>query len=261
MGIAMTTGTRRTHDFCWINLMTPAGEAARTFFAALFGWRYGEMPGVPGGALILVDGLTAGALMDLDRVHLPPGTPPSIGVMVRVDDADATVAKLGELGGHAEPVVDVLDNGRMALCTDPNGAVFGLWQPKQAGTIEADSHAHGAPSWFETVTRDSKRATVFYAKLFGWTVESQPQAGTEYALFKLGTTPIGGALTSTPAMGDLPAHWATYFAVNDAAESTRRGVELGATLCLPVQDIAGVGRFAVLSSPQGVVFNVLEYSR
>jgi hypothetical protein len=24
----MTTGTRKTHDFCWINLMTPEAERA-----------------------------------------------------------------------------------------------------------------------------------------------------------------------------------------------------------------------------------------
>ncbi len=31
----MTTGTRKTHDFCWINWMTPEAERARAFFGAL----------------------------------------------------------------------------------------------------------------------------------------------------------------------------------------------------------------------------------
>src|SRR5262249_1880437 len=115
----MTTGTRQIHDICFINLMTPDASKAKAFYARLFGWTYGEMPGAPGGHLILVDGRTGGALMDLgdadvhqavhgDESEPPPGMPAWIGVMIRVESVDATVAKVNALGGQAEPPMDVL---------------------------------------------------------------------------------------------------------------------------------------------------------
>jgi predicted enzyme related to lactoylglutathione lyase len=253
----MTTGIRTTHDFCWINLMTPQGGRAADFYAKLLGWTYGEMPGVPGGRIILVEGRAAGALMDLDTVKMPPGTPAVIGVLVRVDDADATSAKVKALGGSAEPVMDVMDNGRMGLCTDPNGAVFGIWQPKSKLGFEMDSRAHGAASWFETIAGDVPRAVGFYEGLFGWKHEEvSPVPGMTYTLFKLGQRPVAAAFK--PVKGpDDPPHWATTFTVKDADEAARRARELGADVCFGPEGIPGVGRFALLKSPQGVSFNVL----
>lgn len=254
----MTTGSRRVHDFCWINLMTPDGEAAKAFFAGVFGWTYGEMPGVPGGSLILVEGQAAGALMDIQATGFPPGTPPVVGAMVKVADADATVARAKALGGQADAVFTVMENGRMAMITDPNGAVLGLWQPLSKDGFECDSHAHGAPSWFETLTNDAARAVAFYTELFGWSVEEQrPVPGMSYQLFKQGDVPVAGAMQ----MKDVPPHWGVSFAANDADDVVRRAVEGGAEVCMPVQALQGVGRFALLKSPQGVSFHLIEWAR
>lgn len=254
----MTTGSRKFHDFCWLNLMTPEGNEAKEFFASLFGWTFGEMPGVPGGHLILVEGKAAGALMDLQVCRLPEGTPPAIGLMVKVEDVDASLAKINSLGGKGDAPFDVMTNGRMAMVTDPNGAVFGLWQPKDKDGFDVDSHAHGAPGWFETISTDAARAAEFYAAAFGWDVEIQsPVPGMQYTLFKLGDVPVSGAM-SVP---NVPAHWSVAFSVRDADEVAKRLVELGGNLCMPVQAIAGVGRFALFKSPQGVSFQIMEWAK
>ena len=57
------------------------------------------------------------------------------------------------------------------------------------------------------------------------------------------------------------SHRRTYFTVDDADEAVRRATALGATLLMGPQDIPGVGRFAGLLSPQGVMFHVIRYSR
>jgi uncharacterized protein len=51
------------------------------------------------------------------------------------------------------------------------------------------------------------------------------------------------------------------FRVTNADETAKFAVEIGATLCIPVRDIPGVGRFALFKSPQGVPFDVIEYAR
>lgn len=258
----MTTGARKTHDFCWINVMTPDAERAKEFFAKLFGWTYGEMPGVPGGTLIRVGEHGAGAVMELEACGMPPGTPPVIGVMVKVDDADATVAKVNALGGHADPAFDVLENGRMAMCKDPNGAVFGVWQPKKQVGFDVDGRAHGAPTWFETLTSDVAKAKAFYTALFGWkAVDQEAVPGMTYTTFELDGVPVAGAMALAPNMGDVPPHWGMNFAVDDADRAAKLAVEAGGAICLPVQGIPGVGRFALLKSPQGVSFHVLEWDK
>lgn len=257
----MTTGPRKTHDFCWINLMTPKGEAAKAFFAELLGWRYGEMPGVPGGSVIEVDGLAAGALMDLDRTVMPPGIPPVIGVMVRVDDVRATLDRAVSLGGKIEDPVAVMENGVMGTVIDPNGAMLWLWEPKAQVGFACDSAAHGAPSWFDTITTDDVRAVAFYTALFGWTSEAQhPMPGMTYHVLSLDGAPIAGLMPHTANMPPTPPHWGTTFSVRGIDAVVARCAELGGEVCMPVHGLDAVGRFSLLKSPQGVSFSVAEWS-
>ncbi len=252
----MTTGTRETGEFCWINMLTPEPAEARAFFGKLLGWTYVEIPGI--GHAVEVGGRKIGGLFDLAGPNTPEGTPPHIGVMVKVESADAVCAKVTSLGGKAKPAFDIMGQGRMAVCTDPNGAEFDVWEPKKMHGTDADSNQHGAPSWFETVTTDVDRAVKFYSELFGWTPEVMPMPDLKYTTFKHGTEYVAGMMRITPAMGTLRPHWATYFTVDDADETAREAVKLGATLCVSVQDVPDIGRYCGITSPQGVTFHVIK---
>jgi len=163
----MPGGTRKTGEFCWINMLTPQPEEARAFFGQLLGWSYVELPGV--GHVVKVAGHEIGGLFDLAGPNVPQRTPPLIGVMVKVESADAMVEKVTSLGGKAKPAFDIMENLRMSVCFDPNGAEFDVWEPKKGHGTDVDSSLPGAPSWFETMTTDVDRATKFYSALFGWT--------------------------------------------------------------------------------------------
>jgi predicted enzyme related to lactoylglutathione lyase len=255
----MRTGERNPGEFCWINILTPRPAEAQAFFSALLGWTYVEIPGM--GHRVQVGGHDIGGMWDLAAPNTPPGTPPGIGVMVKVDSADATAKKAISLGGKAKPAFDVMEQGRMAECRDPNGAPFDLWEPKKSRGADADSSLHGAPSWHETMTTDVARATAFYTKLFGWTAEVMPMEGFDYTSFKMGDEAVAGMMAITAEMGRIPPHWAVYFTVADVDRTVREALALGAASCVPVQDIPGVGRFAGLTSPQGVIFYVITYAR
>jgi predicted enzyme related to lactoylglutathione lyase len=97
-------------EFCWFNMLTPSPKEARAFFSKLLGWSYAEIP-VVGGHMVEVGGRGAGALFDLASPQTPKGTPPLIGVMVRVESAHATAEKVKSLGGTASPVRDIMDIG------------------------------------------------------------------------------------------------------------------------------------------------------
>lgn len=257
----MTTGIRETGEICWVNMLTPQPAAAREFFGKLLGWTYAEIPGM--GHRMQVAGHDIGGLFDLNASGMPPGMAPHVGILVKVDSADATCETVSSLGGEARPAFDIADQGRIASCTDPNGARFTVWEPKTFCGADVDSSAHGAPGWFETLTTDVDRATRFYSKLFGWTPEVNSIAGFECTTFKLGTKLVAGVMQITPQMGDgemLP-HWGTCFTVGDAAAAGREAIEFGADLRVPVCDIPNIGRFCGITSPQGVTFYVIEYIR
>lgn len=256
----MTTGTRKPGEFCWINILTPEPDKAREFFGKLLGWTYAEIPFV-GGHMMKVGGQDIGGLFDLHGPNTPPGTPPLIGVMVKVASADAAGAKVTALGGRAMPAFDIMDQGRMAVCFDPNGAAFDVWESKNGQGTAADSTQHGAPSWFETMTTDVDRATPFYSALFGWTPEVMPMPDMAYTTFKLGDAYVAGMMQIPPEMGGMPPHWGTYFTVNDVDQTARDATALGGKICAPPQDVPGVGRFCVLQSPQGVTFCAITYAR
>ncbi len=238
----MPTGTRKTGEFCWINILTPQPQPAREFFAKLLRWTYVPLPANMGDR-ILVDGRDIGGLFDLASPQTPAGTPPHIGVMVKVASADATVEKVKALGGTAMAPFDIMDQGRMAVCFDPNGAAFDIWEPKKGQGMDADGMLHGAPSWFESMTTDVARAAPFYQALFGWTPEAMEMPGFVYTTFKLGATYVAGMMAITPDMGAIPPHWGTYFTVDDADAAAARATELGAVVCMPPQDVPNVGRF------------------
>ena len=255
----MATGIRKKGEFCWINMLTPQPDQAREFFGQVLGWSYFEMPGIGHG--VRVGGRDVGGLFDLDGPNTPPGLHPYIGVMVKVDNADAVCERVTSLGGTARPAFDIMEQGRMSVCNDPNGAEFDVWEPKKMHGTDVDSALHGAPCWFETLTNDVDRATTFYSALFGWTPEVMPMPGYDYTTFKLGDAYVAGILQIRPEMGPIRPHWGTYFTVKDVDEAAREAVELGASLCVPVRDIPGVGRFCGITSPQGVTFYAIKYSR
>ena len=93
----MATAPRMVGESCRINMLTPDPVYDHEFCEGLLRWSYRDIPGM--GYLILVDGKQAGGMLP-HVVPNGPSSPPGIGVMVRVENADATAAKATALGGQ-----------------------------------------------------------------------------------------------------------------------------------------------------------------
>ena len=181
---------------------------------------------------------------------------------VAVKDADDSAAKVREAGGTVlgEPF-DVFGAGRMAVATDPAGASFCLWQ---AGTHTGAGLVNepGALCWTELATTDSAGAKDFYGSVFGWR-DSVMDADVGYVLWHSpgegepdAESVIGGLMPIAAEEADRPPSWGVCFAVGDSDATAARCEELGGAIVVPPSDTP-VGRFAVLSDPQGASFAVI----
>lgn len=126
---------------------------------------------------------------------------------------------------------------------------------------------HGEIWWTELGTRDPEKARAFYSSVMGWTpfvasmtdMQRQAEPGEEsYTVFLMGETPICGLFDlNVPDVGDdVPAHWMTYFAVDDVDESCRQISEQGGVIIKAPFEVPKVGRMAVVQDSTGAVFGL-----
>lgn len=95
--------------------------ALREFYEKAFGWAMTEAG--PSYTLVEpVEGGLGGGLMQARE-----GTPPYVTIYVRVDDLDAMLAEIGQLGGKTVvPPTAIDESSSFALFADPEGTVIGL---------------------------------------------------------------------------------------------------------------------------------------
>lgn len=110
--------------FSWNELMTTDVDAAKAFYAKLFGWGIEDMP-MPGMtyAVIKVGSKGIGGIMPISKEA--QGMPPMWGGYVTVDDVDLTAKKAAQLGAKLlVPPSDIPNVGRFCVIQDPQGAVI-----------------------------------------------------------------------------------------------------------------------------------------
>lgn len=246
-------------NFCWFELGTTDQNGAKEFYGKLLGWEFRDSPLPPemGGVYttFMRDGKEVGACYSLGP-HMP-GVPTHWMPYVATESADATAAKVTELGGEVFcPPMDVMTYGRMVAFKDPTGATLSVWQPSEHLGVDVVG-TPGAFCWGELATTDLSKAKSFYSELFGWKTKDSDIPGMEYIEWVNGEQPIGGLMPLQGPPG-VPPHWLIYFTVEDADATVAQATALGGNTCLPPTDIPGTGRFAVLADPQGGVFAVIK---
>jgi predicted enzyme related to lactoylglutathione lyase len=238
--------------FSWAELTSSDGEAAKDFYARVFGWEYDDNPIGEGAVYSMAkqDGRYVGAMFEAaDR-------PVAWTAYVTVDDADAAAERAEQLGGAvmAAPF-DVMDAGRMTVIADPQGAVLALWEARGhpgAGLVNAP----GALCWNELWTSDPDAAASFYSDLLGWEVDDEG-----YRLIRNRDRNNGGIQQLTLEMAHVPPNWSVCFGSADIEETVGAAMGAGGQVLIPptemVNPTAGqAARFAVLADPQGAPFAV-----
>lgn len=251
-------GTRTEYapgTFCWVDVATRDGAAAKQFYGALFGWEFddNEVPEEAGGGVY-----TMCRLGDDQVAAIAPTTedvPPHWNSYVSVASAADATAKAKRLGANviAEPF-DVLSAGRMAVLADPTGAALCVWEPRdQFGATRVNDP--GCLTWNELHSPDPAKALEFHTALFGWEAEKMdtPEGAPTYTVIKMGERTNGGVMDAQPGE---PPNWVPYFTVDSRDSVAERATGLGARELFRLDP--PLGMVAGFADPQGAAFAVFE---
>ena len=244
---------------CWFELSTSDQDAAKTFYSNLFGWSIADNPMGPDMVYTIfkLNGQDAAACCTLQPEQKAHGVPPNWAVYIATENADATAAKITSAGGGVVLApFDVMDLGRMAVVSDPAGAVFCLWQPG----LNTGTQVGGEMStvgWIELSTTDEKAAAKFYGDVFGWKVtdgKGGAPGPQDYGHIENAGAMIGGVPPASMRNPNAPPHWLIYVEVADVAALTEKAKSLGANVFMGPMAIGENGTISVLADPQGAVF-------
>ncbi|CAN7528504.1 VOC family protein [Arthrobacter sp. LjRoot78] len=269
-------------EICWTDLQTKDVEAAKAFYAAVFGWRYEDLPTPDGRSYskaFLGDDLIT-VIAPQNPQQESSGTAAQWNIYFAVADAGAIVEETPHAGGAVEfGPEEVEDTGVMVFLAPPGGGTTGVWQPgTHTGT--ARYNESGALAWAELLTPEPQAAVAFFQQLFGHEVTEYPQddGGTYTTLMVDGAEVAGiaplpledeeddeGAATGADPESDtedvLQAGWQVYFGVDSITEAVAAAVAAGAVVLVEPEgdgDDEDAGRVATLSDPQGGIFSLLE---
>jgi predicted enzyme related to lactoylglutathione lyase len=258
---------------CWVDTTQPDPEAAAAFYGELFGWELENV--MPDGGQYLIARIRGGDAAAIGGI--PEGAPPTPtwNTYIQVDSADDAAKRVYDAGGRviSEPF-DVTGAGRMAVCADPEGAVFCVWEPREHKGAKVVNE-HGAVNFNGLHTRDVEAAKRFYGAVFGWTTLEMPTGAQLWTLPGYGdhleeATPglrkmvqdvgapgefidVVASINPIPEGDEASAHWSVTFGADDADAVAERTAELGGKVLVPPFD-APWSRVTVLADPQGATF-------
>lgn len=250
------TGRPKPGTPCWVSLMTRDLPATQEFYGALFGWEFRPGPEQLGPYVrALLDGHEVAGIgrLPADR-HLPIAWT----TYLATDDADATAEAVRHCGGTVGVgPLDAGDAGRLAIASDPMGAVFGIWQAAaHLGTAVVGRP--GTPTWNELLTLETSSVVKFYQNVFDCTVEAVVSADFDYVTLHVDDRPVASVHGLGQALPrDRGPHWMTHFEVADVDEAVERVVELGGHVVKPAWE-ASYGRMATVADPEGAAFTLVR---
>jgi predicted enzyme related to lactoylglutathione lyase len=264
-----------------VDTSQPDPEAAVAFYSDLFGWEFRDaMPPGSEGKYFIAQ-IRGGDVAAVGSI--PAAAPPAAmwNTYVWVESADETAAKIRDADGSVvmEPF-DVMDAGRMAVFTDPEGAMFCVWQAKENKGARIVNE-HGSLNFNNLNTRDAGGAKSFYGSVFGWQT-----LGLEGG-FQMWTLPgygdhlerdnpelrkqmaeagapkgfedvVASLVPIAEDQPDVPPHWGVTFAVDDADAIADKATALGGKVVASPFDAPWV-RTTVIADPQGATFTASKF--
>lgn len=245
---------------CWVDFTVANLESVKAFYNALFGWEFADQGEQYGHYnIISIGDDVVGGAMQYVAEFMGPNEINAWSIYFASEDAAATLEAINLNGGTTiSPVMQVGEQGTMAVATDSTGADFGIWQPDVRQGFDRWGE-HGFPGWFELHTRNFDDVTGFYSKVLGAELKDEDMGDNgRYATLNINGEPQAGILDAAPFMPEGEKNfWAPYFIVDDTDAAIASANGSGGSLLWGPQD-SSHGRAAMLQDPSGASFFVIS---
>ncbi|KKC27940.1 VOC family protein [Sphingomonas sp. SRS2] len=264
------------NKFFWYELMTSDRAAAEAFYADVIGWQLQPFPADgPPYTVLEADGLGVGGIMPIPEDARAAGMQPTWVGYIHVIDLDTAVAELRAAGGLVHRILDPIPHvGRIAIASDPQGAMFNLLQPDGPETPPAGrapllpAGTAGGVDWHELHSSDWETAFDFYASLYGWTRTDAMEMGPLGTYQMIAMEPVGDdtscGVTNGAMYNDAQAprpYWSFYVHV-DAIDAAVGRIEAGGGKVLMGPHEVPGGMWVVnAQDPQGARFDLVAPKR
>ncbi len=228
--------TIRHGDIGYVSLWEGDPDRAARFFAAVLGWPESRHREVPWAAVN--HGFGGG----VDH--------PTLFLCFAVDKLTSAIERVVAGGGRSEPP-DLLPWGTTAMCTDPLGTRFALYElPPAGGGLRpaANGVTHGDVAYITMEVTQSASARAFYGSVLGWVFE---QGGVDDGWIPRDVAPMVGLSGGHDRPTTVPS-----YRVDDLDGALQRVRAAGGTATEAVSE--PYGRTSACTDDQGARFNLVQ---
>jgi predicted enzyme related to lactoylglutathione lyase len=254
-----TVSTNENHPgkFVWRDLMTDDIPSVKKFYSELFGWTYIDVGESDNDyTVILHEGKPIAGMFRLRDVEAKSRYSQWISYISVIDVQQAvnyTKANGGRI--YREPF-ELPNRGTVAFVFDSQNAVFSFVKSSSGDPKDQDP-VYNQWFWTELWTNDTENSINFYKGLFGFDQKTfDTRAENQYHVLENENRPRAGVIKIP--FENVKPHWMPYIAVKDPSQIVGKVEQLGGTVYLGTEGIAG-NNAAIIADPSGAVFTVQKW--
>jgi predicted enzyme related to lactoylglutathione lyase len=242
----------------WAELFTDNVDAAKTFYQAVFGWKF-ENTGAGKDVYTLVrsDGRPIAGIVHFAKPADAVRDGRWLAFMSVPDVARTAEQAVASDGKVIVAPRGITGRGEEAVLADPEGALFGVIR-SAAGDPPDTFPTMNAWLWLELWAKDAAKMAEFYRPLGAYTVTRHEESGDRPELHLVaGGFPRAGVLEIKRA--DVPSTWLPYVRVKDLRQTVSAVEHAGGRIIVPPSPDIRNGKVALFLDPLGAAVAVAEW--
>lgn len=251
------SGESHRGKFIWRDLMTDDVPSVKNFYSELFGWTYIDVGESENDyTVVLHDGKPIAGMFRLRDVKEKHAFSQWISYL-SVEDITKSVNYVKSNGGsiYREPF-DLPNRGTVSFIFDSQNAILGFVKSSSGDPVDQDPF-YNEWFWTELWTNNVKSSIDFYTGFISYKSRTfDTRAENQYIVLENENRPRAGIIKIP--FENVKPHWMPYIAVKDPSEIVKRVEQLGGTVYLGTQGVAG-NNAAVIADPSGAVFTVQKW--
>lgn len=233
----------------WIELSTSDLRKSSQFYQEILGWQLDDAPQY---RIARSQGLPVAGFVGQEESSMPD----TWVTYFYTENLDNTTLRVAEHGGRVLAEPTEVTRGRVALCVDTAGALFGLMETEETFVSGGEP---GTAVWHElTTTSNYAKAVEFYEELFGWATSEMGAQDFRYTTALEDGAAFAGIWDAKEQFPKhIPSFWQTYLGVASVDEAAAKIAEFGGEIMRKPWD-SEFGRMMVIADSTGATVTLCE---